>query len=644
MAPTGSDAAATSAKLLPKGTIVPSRYVDQLIDEKMEGVEELGADEGERGPQPEGRRLSAAEARYYHRSSNLGGVREYGVSLQHRRETLDYGDLSIDAYGRDVGGDPALLPSGPTQGAQFQFQQFRMPLTPQLLMDNSAGSVRLGANPLVTHSFRMQLPSSIAEGAQSRVYGDADDALVYAGRVGQLNGIATQSFSATQGDLIGAGYNRVFSRSWAGGVQVAQLSNHALLPDHQSFAWAGRYQEGDKGRQIGIHLLTDTAGGRGGWADGLEPAGLWQHRYGSYRLPQSLLWSDVNIGNDTQGAYLRSDYRTLTNSMSVGGEWSESNLAGDPLRSGFYTRTLYSTGYHRVSRDTNLNGGVTVVDRKAKAALLPAEDSRSASLSAGVGERFAWGASNFRLAWGRTEAVVNYASSRGFTWDHAWNLQAWSLSTALAYLEDDTAGIVSTRKSLAMQFRRSQGRWTYDGGAQYVLGERQGVVSHSLNWSLNGDWAIDRIWSSRLQLNWNRVDVADPLFPALTRENMIMLALRAQDYSGQPYAQFGRRTGAAGSGRIVGWVFYDENGDGVRQASERGAAGVLVYLDGRYSATTDTDGRFEFQPVPVGEHRLRVAIERVPLPWGLLDDTPRRLDVPLRDAASVDLPLTRISQ
>jgi hypothetical protein len=108
--------------------------------------------------------------------------------------------------------------------------------------------------------------------------------------------------------------------------------------------------------------------------------------------------------------------------------------------------------------------------------------------------------------------------------------------------------------------------------------------------------------------------------------------------------QLGRATGEVGSGRIVGWVFFDDNNDGVRQASERPAAGVIVYLDGRYSVTTDNDGRFEFVPVPTGPHALRLSVERVPLPWGLADEAPRKVDVPLRDAATVEIPLSRISQ
>ena len=70
----------------------------------------------------------------------------------------------------------------------------------------------------------------------------------------------------------------------------------------------------------------------------------------------------------------------------------------------------------------------------------------------------------------------------------------------------------------------------------------------------------------------------------------------------------------------------------------------MLFRSRRYRTVTDNDGRFEFGPVPTGAHEISVAVERVPLPWGLLDESPRRADVPLRGAAIVDIPLNRLNQ
>jgi hypothetical protein len=89
-------------------------------------------------------------------------------------------------------------------------------------------------------------------------------------------------------------------------------------------------------------------------------------------------------------------------------------------------------------------------------------------------------------------------------------------------------------------------------------------------------------------------------------------------------------------------VFFDENGDGVRQPQERGAAGLTVFLDGRYPATTDADGRFAFRAITAGRHTLRLLNEKLPLPWSVEDETPREIFVPLRGEVAVDVPLVRI--
>jgi hypothetical protein len=106
----------------------------------------------------------------------------------------------------------------------------------------------------------------------------------------------------------------------------------------------------------------------------------------------------------------------------------------------------------------------------------------------------------------------------------------------------------------------------------------------------------------------------------------------------------GRNTGASGYGEVRGEVFFDANRDGVRQAGERPASGVFVYLDRRYERVTDSDGRYTFNTVPAGEHTVSIAVEDLPLPWGLDDDSPRTVSVAVREDSVVNIALTRIIQ
>jgi hypothetical protein len=62
-------------------------------------------------------------------------------------------------------------------------------------------------------------------------------------------------------------------------------------------------------------------------------------------------------------------------------------------------------------------------------------------------------------------------------------------------------------------------------------------------------------------------------------------------------------------------VYLDRNANELLDANETGAANVTVLLDGRYSARTDAQGRYEFPAVAAGRHVLVVVPDNLPLPW-----------------------------
>ena len=99
-----------------------------------------------------------------------------------------------------------------------------------------------------------------------------------------------------------------------------------------------------------------------------------------------------------------------------------------------------------------------------------------------------------------------------------------------------------------------------------------------------------------------------------------------------------------GAGSLAGFVFYDDNRDGQRQPSERGAAGVTVWLDNVQSTVTGADGRYEFALVRSGRHALRVDASTVRLPWGLADERAMRVEIEPRRGGFADLPLLRVGE
>jgi hypothetical protein len=93
---------------------------------------------------------------------------------------------------------------------------------------------------------------------------------------------------------------------------------------------------------------------------------------------------------------------------------------------------------------------------------------------------------------------------------------------------------------------------------------------------------------------------------------------------------------------VSGTVFPDANESGRLDAGEQGAANVTVILDGRYSARTDAQGRFEFPAVAAGRHVITVMPDNVPLPWMLSGDGRREIEVPVRGNVTVDIAAQRL--
>ena len=88
----------------------------------------------------------------------------------------------------------------------------------------------------------------------------------------------------------------------------------------------------------------------------------------------------------------------------------------------------------------------------------------------------------------------------------------------------------------------------------------------------------------------------------------------------------------------------DENKDGRQGINETALKNILVYLDGRFTTETDSDGNFEFWPVASGDHYISIGIEDAPLPWGLEDESAKRVYVPIRGEGEIDFALIKLNE
>jgi hypothetical protein len=366
-----------------------------------------------------------------------------------------------------------------------------------------------------------------------------------------------------------------------------------------------------------------------------------------YRIDPNVLWTDTLILNDQQGGYWRSDYRTPRYTLAGGADFTDNNIKNDTLRAGSRIGSAFVSGFWRIDRTLSFNANANANHNQPKFVVPGTATSTTTTVNASVAKTLDWGVTRVQLTHAQTDSAVAPAREDTVRWDHDFSLNSTrQLSTTLSQSWAENSGIGSTRASAGVLFRHYAGsafRW--DGNITYTrLHDATGLTDNSLNASINGNWTLNRDWSAQAQFIWNRVDNTNPLAPIFTRDKTLLLTLRYEVANGALLSRMGMAAGNLGSGRITGRVFFDENGDGVRQATERPAAGLIVLLDGRYRATTDNDGRYEFGPVPTGAHDITVQVERLPLPWGLLDERPRRATVPLRGEALVDIPLNRLNQ
>ena len=184
------------------------------------------------------------------------------------------------------------------------------------------------------------------------------------------------------------------------------------------------------------------------------------------------------------------------------------------------------------------------------------------------------------------------------------------------------------------------------GGLDFQVTLRQdesGVDSRTYNWGFGFHWLPHRDLTVNLTGTASRA-TTDPISgPSRTLYDLtVLLSVSFAKQQGRSARTSGLATGQRGTGTIKGHVFFDANRDGQRDGGERGAPRITVFLDGHFRVETDTAGEFEFKRVGAGEHWLRVAVEEAPLPFGLEDESPRSLIVPIRGTGRLDFGLVEI--
>ena len=93
--------------------------------------------------------------------------------------------------------------------------------------------------------------------------------------------------------------------------------------------------------------------------------------------------------------------------------------------------------------------------------------------------------------------------------------------------------------------------------------------------------------------------------------------------------------------RVEGYIFNDENNNGVADKGEKGVSKVTLKLDQK-KAKTNRSGRFKFPPVTPGEYELKMDVSSLPFGMTPRIELPRELSVAKGESEDVEIPLVRV--
>lgn len=570
------------------------------------------------------------------------GLAAYGLI-----ETPNHGTLSFDGTvnPREGRGTLTLRQRGLPLGGGWQAQ-------------HELGVINSPAPSITRLPSRVFVPSSVLQGASAEWDQPAQglQLLAGSGEPGRLDGLPSSRFVGLGGrrDSLGAQWNL----GPGGGAErdpLRPLRGWTLALLHES-AHQVRDSDSSAGVDADASLLAlrhesattrwqgqavtstadDGAGTRSGvWFDGEWDDGPRQHGLGYYRLDPGLSWARLALPSDLEGVTLRSQWRTR--------QWSAEGSV-DWLRtlSGRAAAGRYATGSARwrlpQGASVGIGGSVRHFDGSAWTAY---GDGRWTHGMGTAGLRLT-------LTGGRTEAA-----SVALDHDQDWAMPiGWTLSTSLGLGHRDA--LASTGEPEQNLWRAAVAWAVPLTGNASLRGSASGEHSDSgaRQWGLNlgAQWRIDPRWSLEAHLNRSSgrsvsQTSIDPLSPPVSvvsssADRSLYAVLRYELQAGRRSVPLGGRA-QEGGGSIRGTVYLDANRSGTQEASEPGAAGVTVTLDNRYAVRTDAQGRFEFPFVAAGARTVGVRNDSLPLPWSVVDEGQVTVDVRLREASDLRIPVQR---
>ncbi|MBS0218971.1 MAG: carboxypeptidase regulatory-like domain-containing protein [Proteobacteria bacterium] len=572
---------------------------------------------------------------------------ESGMSAGGFWESDNYGSFSIDAsmfhtdsdrFGQRHWGGTATL------------WQRDLAIAGGWRVDNGLGVLNTPSLPLQRSQYRFALPTVPLAGFSTSWRNDANGMIVQAsaGRSGVFSGTRMVGFDSTHGDVESLGMQWSPAPGWTaggmylgtqgttlpvdrGGTGVSSGDTNAFLA---AAAWANRNSS------VQMNLLTSRSNqddATGAWIDGTTVNGRYTHNYGLFRLDPGLSWGTWPVSNDLEGGYYRLAYRFARWNWNIGLDRFKS-ISGDGIDG------TYANGYVRYQASSTLGYGGSLALRRTG-------NRDDFNIEGFVDKRTSWGQTRLQIDQARSGSpAMRYWQAtidQSFPIAHGARLNA-SLSTEWS---DDGSGHSSRSSALSLYGGYDlTDRVSLDGSMRWTHGDgpdaRRGLDANlGLNWRIGNRWVVSGAYYQSLGSQRSPF-VLDPLatqapFVDLPRNRSVYLSIRYAFEAGRSQGVIGGASGSA-TGTVSGSIFLDDNGDGLRSASEQPAANITIVLDNRYSVRTDASGNFSFPRVAIGKHHLTIVPDNLPLPWSISDEmADRQIDVTVRTATRIDIGAVR---
>jgi hypothetical protein len=648
-------AAAGATEPAPVGAPAAAGYEDRLIDGGNLPIE-LDVDDTAGHNSAGWPRAVYAETVASRVSRDDASTNEAGIRFGGMLDTPDFGAFTLDATVRVTGHE------GEESGNMITLMQRGMPVSAEWSMNSAVGMTYSPIGDLARSQARFFVPAIQMNGTAvewQRTGGV--QAFASYGKPAVYSGTYIPTVESLGGRQAGAGLQLNLDDHWSIAAQAVDVSSVPIGLDNSSPRISSRSWFGAVASKAGnARTQLNAAGSRiedgedaaGAWLDATILNGRISHSFGGFYLEPKLVWGNQQLASDAAGGYYRAAYRSQRWTLDGGADYV-SSVSGD---SG---DVIFGTGYARYQHSMRLGyGGGTSVRRN-----LSDPDSPGFSPAIGSDDRrsIAWSAFGFVDAsnrWGIGRGQVDYAQdnerdSAQLSLDQTWNTQVGQrLSTSILFGRTDFGSRTESSAGLAVFGGGSFGRnFSIDANARWnkAFGSADSddlFANLAVNWGFAPGWTASASYyqnrsEGRFPLTVESPIVVDPVYERLDRSDSgIYLRVRYDWRAGRPTAPLGGSRGM-GAGRIQGVLFLDDNDNGRLDASEAGAANVVVLLNGRFAVRTDASGRFEFPSVVAGNHSLSVVSDNLPLAWTVPAEARFDVRVGVRGQTQVELPAQR---